>query len=140
MLKSKHTYTKTGDTTWDYFTNPTTLPEDHAVYNSWNTHESHVYGADVHSMFPGLKFTFEVVSPQELILWKEFDSLDTVMAWRDYYEALDLHPATSLLDLLNLIYPGENVADRIQFLEGYPDSVYTLPGYIDLVDKGIIQE
>jgi len=140
MLKSKQTYTKTGDTTWDYFLDPTTLPTDHPVYNAWNTYESKVYGAESHAMFPGLKFTFETVSPQELVIWKEFDSVETIQAWTAYCQSWDLHPAVGLDDLINLIYPGENVQVNIQLIEGFPDNLATLPEYVSLVDQGIIQE
>jgi hypothetical protein len=140
MLKSKQTHTKTGNTTWDYFLDPTTLPTDHPVYTAWNTYEPKIYGADSHAMFPGVKFTFEVVSPQELILWKEFDSIDTVMAWMDYCRSWDLHPATTLDDLMNLIYPGEDLQVKIQLLEGFPENKHEDPTYIELVEQGIIQE
>lgn len=140
MLKTKQTHTKTGDTTWDYFLDPTTLPADHPIYNAWNEYEPRIYGAESHAMFPGINFTFEVVSPQELILWKEFDSIDTVMAWKDYCRSWDLHPATDLDDLMNLIYPGENLQVKIQILEGFPANINEDLVYLELVERGLIQE
>jgi hypothetical protein len=123
MIKSVTTYIKSGTASWDYFMNPESVPAEHEVCYLWKTVYSNIYGTDSQSFFPGLDFTFTVVSPTELQVQLEADDneIDTVNAWINHVQSLDVSHATDFYNLLELLYNGETFTTTLQIVE-VPDS------------------
>jgi len=128
MIRSVTIYRKTGDTSWDYFIDPNTVPADNQVCEIWKTAQSHLYGAESKALFPGLNFNFTVVSTNELHmnLTAEDSELDAVIAWLSNATAIDIHHASGFHNLCELLYPGETFTEDFEILE-VPTNIWNNP-------------
>jgi hypothetical protein len=117
MLKSVLTYTKTGNTTWDYFLNPSTLPVDNPMFETWNQVFPMMYGPETNALFPGVTLEFEVVSAQELKCQQTVSDVETLDAWINYITSCDLSPATDVHTALEIMYPGESISQTLKIIE-----------------------
>ena len=133
MITAVYTIEKTGTAPWEYFTDPDThLPDSCSIGDQFKVLMPYYYGNSAKTMFPDLKFTFEVVSPQKLLVhWESPDSA-TLVAWWDYYTSTDIRidfdvpelveklgefksTNPGLYGLLHLIYPGEDISLQLEF-------------------------
>jgi hypothetical protein len=117
MIKLILVYTKSGNDTWDYFLDPGTVPADNPVHDTWKECFLNLYGTNALEMFPTLKFTFTVISPQELHIQWEIPDLETLKAWGYYFSAFTPRPAETFYNLLEILYPGETIAGHVEIIE-----------------------
>ena len=125
MIKLIAVYTKSGNATWDYFLDPATVPADNPVHDTWKECFPNLYGATALEMFPTIKFTFTALSSQELHIQWEVPDLETFDEWGYYFSAFTPRPAETFYSLLEILYPGETIAGRIEIIEtveGFYDS------------------
>ena len=102
-------FRKTGDTSWDYFMHPETLPDNHPLKQTWSKVQPQLYGNQARARWPGSNFTFVVESPQKMYIVQELASLEQVVKRKTANEHMDVSPATSWDSLLEMLYPGEDI-------------------------------
>ena len=117
MIKLIAVYTKSGNDTWDYFLDPATVPVDNPVHDTWKESFLNLYGTTALEMFPTIKFTFTVISPQELHIQWEIPDLEIFDEWSHYWGTFTPRPAESFYSLLEILYPGETIAGSIEIVE-----------------------
>jgi len=117
MLKSVLTYTKTGNTTWDYFLDPSTLPADNPMFETWKQVWLMMYGTETKTLFPGVTWEFEVISAQELKCHQTIIDVETLDAWISYITSCDLSPATDIHTVFEIMYPGESLSQTLEIIQ-----------------------
>ena len=102
-------FRKTGNSSWDYFIDPSTLPQDHPFKQTWEHVHSQLYGKIAQERWTGAEFTFVVETPQLMYIKQEFVSIAQALARRNANFNLDVRPATNWESMLEMLYPGENI-------------------------------
>jgi hypothetical protein len=128
MIKMNANYTKSGDTSWDYFLDPATVSADHAIYETWAELHPNLYGTQAQQLF-GINFTFDIVSPQELRMLWEIPDVPTFQAWVNHFTSFSPLPATDMYELMSMLYPGETLGGYGEIIEA-PDDLYDTAEFI----------
>jgi hypothetical protein len=128
MIQTKTVYRKTGDTSWDNFLDPDTVPADNEVREIWKTAYSNIFGTDAKTLFPTVINTLTVISNFELHqeMSAEDSELDAVFAWLDHISNTDVSYASGIINLFELLYPGETFTQEFHVLNA-PSDIWTMP-------------
>ena len=128
MIQTKTVYRKTGDTSWDNFLDPDTVPTDNEVCEIWKNAHSNIFGTDAKTLFPTVINTLTVISNFELHqeMSAEDSELDAVFAWLDHISNTDVSYASGIINLFELLYPGETFTQEFHVLNA-PSDIWTMP-------------
>jgi hypothetical protein len=132
-------FRKTGDTSWDYFINPSSLPDNHPLKQTWPKVQSQLYGAKARARWLGSNFTFVVESPQKMYIIQELASLEQVVKRRNANEQLDVSPATGWDSLLEMLYPGENIQYTLKPVD-VPVEWESHPLHHEYISRGVLEQ